>query len=90
MLTARHPRHGSRRTSDYERMFIRRVVVRRLPARDAAVVRFLAAGWVVIAAKCVAVTWAIHRWTVPFHPAWIIGPTLLMAALGTALYWRRR
>jgi len=46
---------------------------------------FLAIGWVVIIAKCFAVPWALTRWQIPVHPAWVIGPTLLFAALVTAL-----
>jgi hypothetical protein len=49
---------------------------------------FLAAAWVLILAKCVAVTWAIDRWTVPIGAAWIVVPTLLIAALATGLWLR--
>lgn len=42
--------------------------------------------WVLILAKCAAVWWAIGHWHVPVHPAWIIVPTLLMAALATVLW----
>ncbi len=47
---------------------------------------FLAVAWILILAKCVAVWWAIGHWSVPIHPAWIIMPTLLFAALATALW----
>lgn len=42
--------------------------------------------WVLILAKCAAVWWAIGHWHVPVHPAWIIVPTLLIAALATVLW----
>ena len=52
---------------------------------------FLAIGWVVIIGKCLAVPWVINHWQIPVHPAWVIVPTLLFAALVTALvlvFWR--
>ena len=47
---------------------------------------FLAAAWLVILAKCVAVTWAIDHWHVPFHAAWVVVPTLIFAAVATLLW----
>lgn len=47
---------------------------------------FLGAAWIVILAKCVLVWWAMVRWSVPFHPAWIVVPTLMLAALATVLW----
>jgi hypothetical protein len=43
----------------------------------------------VVVIKCFVVLWAIDHWTVPFHPYWIIVPTILMAALCTAVYYWR-
>lgn len=48
---------------------------------------FLTAAWVLIVAKCVLVAWAIDRWQVPIRPAWLIVPTLLFAALATAVWF---
>lgn len=42
--------------------------------------------WLLILMKCVVVWWAIDRWHMPFHPAWIIGPTLAFAALASLLW----
>ncbi len=50
----------------------------------------MAAAWFIIAAKCVLVWWAIGRWQVPVHPAWVIVPTLMMAALATVLWVTHR
>ena len=47
---------------------------------------FLGAVWIAILAKCSLVWWAMLHWHVPFHPAWIVGPTLLFALLATALW----
>lgn len=45
--------------------------------------------WVLIAAKCVWVVWAIKRWEVPVAPAWVIVPTLAAALLATVIFVRR-
>jgi hypothetical protein len=42
--------------------------------------------WIIIFVKCVVVWWAIEHWQMPFHPAWIIGPTLAFAALASLLW----
>lgn len=47
---------------------------------------FLGAVWLAILAKCALVWWAMLRWHVPFHPGWIVGPTLLFALLATGLW----
>lgn len=46
---------------------------------------FLAIGWVVIIAKCLAMPWLLNHWQVPVHPGWVIVPTLIFAALATVL-----
>lgn len=50
----------------------------------------MAVAWVLILAKCVLVWWAIGHWHVPLHPAWIVAPTLVFAALATALWVTHR
>jgi hypothetical protein len=47
---------------------------------------FMAIAWLVILVKCVVVWWAMGRWHVPFHPLWIVAPTLLFAALASVLW----
>jgi hypothetical protein len=47
---------------------------------------FLGVAWIVILAKCVLVWWAMNHWHVPIHPAWVVVPTLMLAALATALW----
>jgi hypothetical protein len=47
---------------------------------------FMAAAWLVILAKCVWVWWAVGHWHLPVHPLWIVAPTLVCAALATALW----
>lgn len=62
----------------------------RLNATPAGCRRTVIAAWVLIALKCVLVTWAIDRWQVPIHPAWVIAPTLVFAALATLLWLTHR
>ena len=49
----------------------------------------LIVGWLLVFAKIAAVRWACRAYAVPIDPWWIIGPTLLFAALCTWLYVRR-
>jgi hypothetical protein len=73
----------------YERAFIHQVTVKEQMARNPAVERLILAGWLFIVVKCFAVIWAIDHWAVPVHPYWVIVPTILMAALCTAVYYWR-
>ena len=51
--------------------------------------RWIVAGWVLIALKCVLLTWAINAYQVPIHPLWLVVPTVAFGLLATALYiWR--
>ncbi|MDD2764504.1 MAG: hypothetical protein PHE83_11070 [Opitutaceae bacterium] len=90
MLTTLLQLFAQRSPADYDRAFVQTVSVREPVARDARVERLLLAGWMLIMVKCLAVIWIIGRWSVPFHPYWIILPTILLAALGTAVYYWRR
>lgn len=47
--------------------------------------RFMLIAWILVAAKCAWVAWAVGRWDIPMHAAWIILPTLAFALLATAL-----
>ena len=47
---------------------------------------FLGVAWVVIVAKCLAVSWAIPYYHVPINPWIVIAPTLFFAALATVLW----
>lgn len=47
---------------------------------------FMAAAWTAIIAKCLFVSWAVDRWQMPFHAAWVVVPTLAFAALATGLW----
>jgi len=47
---------------------------------------FMGIAWVLIVVKCVVVWWAMGHWQVPFHPMWIVGPTVAFATLASALW----
>lgn len=87
MLTTLFQLVRPRSPASYERAFIHDVQVKTPMARNPWVERLLLAGWLLLVVKCFVVIWVIRRWAVPFHPYWIIAPTILMAALGTALYY---
>lgn len=89
MLTTLLQLFVQRAPADYDRAFVQAVSVREPVARNARAERLILAGWVLIVVKCLAVIWIIDRWSVPFHPYWIILPTILLAALGTAVYYWR-
>jgi hypothetical protein len=73
----------------YENAFVEEVTVTQKTPRNRRVEQLLIIGWVLIAIKSVLVVWAIHRWHVPFNPLWVIAPTVMFAALCTAIYlWR--
>jgi hypothetical protein len=46
----------------------------------------MALAWLLIAVKCSLVWWAIGRWHMPFHPLWIVAPTIVFAMLATGLW----
>jgi hypothetical protein len=50
------------------------------------VTRLIIAGWALIAAKSVFVWWACAHYSLPFHPLWVIVPTVAFGALCTGVY----
>jgi len=50
------------------------------------VTRLIIAGWTLIAAKSVFVWWACAHYALPFHPLWVIVPTVTFGALCTGVY----
>lgn len=82
LITRRAPAH-------YDQAFIHELDVKEPIARNPWVERLILAGWLAIVIKCFVVIWAIDHWAAPFSPYWIIVPTILMAALCTAVYYWR-
>lgn len=69
--------------------FIQDVRLTLRPVRDPRVVRLLAAGWILITVKHVAIIWAVWHYRVPLHQLWINFPTWLLGVLATAVYFGR-
>lgn len=47
---------------------------------------FMLVAWLLVLVKCVLVWWAMLHWQIPFHPLWIVAPTLLFAALASLIW----
>jgi hypothetical protein len=75
--------------ADYEKDFVREVRVHDKPARNRKVERLILICWAIILLKCVAVVWLFDRYHVPVKPLWVIAPTVIFAALCTAVYLLR-
>jgi hypothetical protein len=48
--------------------------------------RLIIGGWILIAIKSAVVWWACRHYALPFHPLWVIAPTVAFAALCTGVY----
>ena len=51
--------------------------------------RFMVCAWILIAAKCAFVAWAVSRWDVPVSAGWVIWPTVIFGLLATGLWFSR-
>ena len=76
--------------NDYERAFVKEITVREKPSRDPRVERILVLGWLLIVLKSLFVSWACAHYAIPFHPLWLIAPTVLFGLLCTFVYVGRR
>ena len=76
--------------TDYETSFVREVQVERRMPRSPEIERLLAVGWILIVLKSALVWWACTAYDMPFHPLWVVLPTVAFAVLCTVVYcWRR-
>jgi len=73
----------------YDRGFVRSVKVETKAPRNRRVERVLALGWVIIVGKSFAIYWLFGRYHIPVNPLWVVAPTIVFAALVTALYLLR-
>ena len=80
---------SGRAPAGYNEAFVEEVRVRRPIPRDPRLEKLILACWALIAAKHVAVIWAVHHYAVPFHQLWINVPTFLLGLLATIAYYRR-
>jgi hypothetical protein len=81
---------GRNPDNEYEQAFVKEITVREKPGRDPRVERIIVIGWALIVVKSAFIWWACANYTVPFHPAWIIAPTVMFGLLCTAVYFGRR
>lgn len=77
-------------SSDYDRHFVQEVRVTRPRARNPKVDRLFLIVWVLIVIKCAGVMWAVPHYHIPFSAMWVVLPTIIFAAVCTAVYYRRR
>ena len=83
LITGRLPPEGNRD-------FIRDVTVIRRKARNPRTEKLILAGWLLILAKSWLMIWLVARYHIPINADWVILPTVVFAALCTAVYfWRR-
>jgi len=69
-----------------EQDFVQEIHPLETPRRNPWVTRLIIAGWALIAAKSVFVWWACIHYALPFHPLWVIVPTVTFGALCTGVY----
>ncbi|MFT3783611.1 MAG: hypothetical protein QM790_16480 [Nibricoccus sp.] len=70
--------------------FVEDVRATNAPARHPWTTRLLIAGWILIIAKSSVIWWACGRYAVPFHPMWLVGPTVAFGLLCTGVYFYAR
>ena len=91
MLTNLLQIFGRNPDNEYEQAFVKEITVREAkPARNPRVERIIVIGWALIVLKSIFVWWACLHYPVPFHPLWIVGPTVLFGLLCTFVYLGRR
>jgi hypothetical protein len=78
-----------RSASDYDRAFVAEVRLHRRIPRNRRSERLIVLGWLLVAFKSWAMFWLVERYAMPFDPWWIVGPTVLAAAVCTWIYVRR-
>jgi len=74
---------------DYERGFVRAVKVSSKAPRNRRVERMLGLGWLLIVFKSFGVYWLFDHYHVPVNALWVVAPTVIFAALCTAVYLLR-
>lgn len=78
-----------KRPDEYRQSFVKEVHVSNVPVRDRKFERLLWLFWAVILAKCAFIWWLMRHYRIPFHPLWVVAPTLAFAGLIHLVYiWR--
>jgi hypothetical protein len=74
----------------YDAGFVEEVrLVDHLPRRNRRAERLFIVCWVLIAVKCVVVTWLVAHYRMGFSPLWVTAPTVVFAVVCTAVYRAR-
>jgi hypothetical protein len=74
---------------DYERGFVREVSVSGRALRHPRTEKLILTGWAFILLKSWAIIWLVGKYRVPINADWVIVPTVIFAAVCTAVYfWR--
>jgi len=76
--------------ASYDRNFVEEVRVPRPRVRNPKIDRLFLIGWILVGLKTWFVIWAVPRYHIPFSAMWVVIPTLIFAALCTAVYYFRR
>jgi len=66
--------------------FIKDVRTSNAPETSPWATRLIIGGWALIGIKSIVVWWACAHYALPFHPLWVIAPTVAFAALCTGVY----
>jgi hypothetical protein len=66
--------------------FIKEISVSDVPETSPWATRLIVGGWILIGIKSIVVWWACAHYALPFHPLWVVGPTVAFAALCTGVY----
>lgn len=67
--------------------FVQEVHVSQREPRSPKLERQILVCWSLIAVKHVAVIWVCNHYPVPFHQLWVNGPTWMLGALATGVYF---
>jgi hypothetical protein len=74
------------RPTEIEPTFVQEIRPGQTTKGNPRVTRLIIIGWALIAIKSVVVWWACAHYALPFHPLWVIAPTVAFAALCTGVY----
>jgi hypothetical protein len=81
----------SRRSAPgYDRNFVEEVRAPARRVRNRKIDLLFGVGWILIALKSWFAIWAVPRNHIPFSAMWVVIPTIIFAALCTALYYWKR
>ena len=78
--------HPANHPLDSDTSFVKEIRPSQISKGSSWVTRLIIAGWVLIVVKSIFVWWACAHYALPFHPLWVIAPTVAFAALCNGVY----